>query len=189
MIIISVVLAFFIGLYLYRISSIEEQIDNFEVAKTNVTSNGIANLIEPEEIQTTQTEEKITPNTNIVIKTYYQNCKHMQTEEDLPAEKEINLNEEEFKEKHKDYEIQKFTSEEVILYKEVDDYCHEHYKLKEQNGYIIIYEINNEGEEIGVYKETDIETKYLPDIDRENLEKGITVYTRIELNKQIEDFE
>ena len=36
---------------------------------------------------------------------------------------------------------------------------------------------------------TEIETKYLPEKDREELEEGIKVYTVQNLNKLIEDYE
>lgn len=63
-----------------------------------------------------------------------------------------------------------------------------HYVVKERDGNICIYYINDKSEEI-LYKVTDISIEYLEKEDIESLKKGIDVYGLKNLNQLIEDFE
>lgn len=100
----------------------------------------------------------------------------------------MNLTEEQLKNQLPEWEIQKFTPEQIVLYKEVDDFCNEHYKLKIENGYVRIYELDEQKNE-KLLKSTDISSEYLTNQDLEKLKNGLEVYTKKELNKTIEDFE
>lgn len=62
------------------------------------------------------------------------------------------------------------------------------YLLKSENGYILIYYIDENNEEV-LYRKTSISVDYLSENDKENLEKGIKVVGITELNKILEDFE
>lgn len=82
----------------------------------------------------------------------------------------------------------KFTSSEIVLYMEKDEYCDRHYVLKENNGVIAIYKVNQENE--AVFKEnTQIQVQYLPEVDLINLKKGIYAIGEEKLNSILEDFE
>lgn len=63
-----------------------------------------------------------------------------------------------------------------------------HYILREKNGIINVYYINENGEEI-LYKVTDISTNYLSEEDVKNLKEGIEVIGIQNLNQLLEDFE
>ncbi len=63
-----------------------------------------------------------------------------------------------------------------------------HYVIKNQGGYIYIFYLNDEKEEIP-YKKTNISTEYLSKDDLEKLEDGIEVIGIEELNKKLEDYE
>ncbi len=60
--------------------------------------------------------------------------------------------------------------------------------VKDKEGQVTIYQIlpNGEQEEVEV---TGITTEYLPETDKINMEKGIGVNGKQELNQLIEDFE
>lgn len=62
------------------------------------------------------------------------------------------------------------------------------YIVKENNGYINIYYVNDKNEQL-LYKVTDLSIEYLPEKDVEKLVKGIEVFGAEELNKLLEDFE
>ena len=62
------------------------------------------------------------------------------------------------------------------------------YLIKDVNGYINIYYLDNFNEEI-LYKKTDISTEYLSVEDLDDLEIGIEVKGSKELNQLLEDFE
>lgn len=63
-----------------------------------------------------------------------------------------------------------------------------HYILKEKDGNICVYYINEKKEEI-LYKVTDISIEYLSEDDVKSLKEGIDVYGLQNLNQLIEDFE
>jgi len=177
------IISFFIGLYLYKI----------EVVKKN---EGIAfrNSIEKNEedkifIKTEKQENKISVNTKIIQKLYYKSCNHIIKNTKKADENYVNLNEEDFKALYPEWQIHKFTKDEVIIYSEVDDYCGEHYKVKEDDGYISIYMIDKYGEENLLIEKTEIKVQYLPEADIKKIQEGIIVYSKKELNKIIEDYE
>lgn len=62
------------------------------------------------------------------------------------------------------------------------------YLIKDVDGYICIYYLDNLNDEI-LYKKTDISTEYLSYEDLDDLEIGIEVTGSQELNKLLEDFE
>ena len=63
-----------------------------------------------------------------------------------------------------------------------------HYILREKNGSINVYYINENGEEI-LYKVTDISTNYLGEDDVRELQKGVEVVGIQKVNELIEDYE
>ncbi|MCI9064139.1 MAG: hypothetical protein HFJ17_06015 [Clostridia bacterium] len=62
------------------------------------------------------------------------------------------------------------------------------YLVKDINGYIYVYYIDNENNEI-LYKKTEISTEYLSIGDLDDLEIGIEVVGSKQLNQLLEDFE
>lgn len=153
------------------------------------TANKIDNIkISNEEIEVSSAEEKVSPNASVIIKKEYEDCGHVNEEKiELPG-KMVNKTQEELEKEYEDYEIESFSSNEVILCKKIEGLCNEHYKIKEENGVIVIYGSNEEGEEI-LYDETGISTQYLPESDLINIKKGLQIYGKENLNKFIEDFE
>lgn len=138
--------------------------------------------------ETDSTSIKISPNTKISLKIYYKDCNHTIEKKQKTEQNLVNLTQEEFQSKYDDWIVEKFTEDNVVLYKEELGFCNEHYILKEENGYIVIYELN-ENHEIQLLKVTDIATKYLPKSDLLEIENGLTVYTKQELNRVLEDYE
>ena len=63
-----------------------------------------------------------------------------------------------------------------------------HYIIKEENGFINVYYINEKKEEV-LYKVTEIGTQYLSDEDVKKLKDGIEVVGLQSLNQILEDFE
>lgn len=137
---------------------------------------------------TNSSEEKISPNCLINLKVYYKKCGHITNEYiDIPKEL-INKTKTELQKKYSDWDIEKFSNTEIVLYKENDGECKEHYILREDNGKVTVYRINENGEEV-IYEKTDISIDYLTDTDKINIKNGIKVNGNQELNQLIEDFE
>lgn len=177
-----------LGFYLHKLSKVDEQIA-FEAEYRKTKTENIMKQAEKIIEETSSLETTTTPNTKLIEKKYYNDCNHLLQEEKNMKEKLVNKNESEFQIEYIGWEIQKFTSNEVIVYKEINDYCNEHYLLKDIEGQIIIYALDKYDKENIILKETGIETSHLPEADIENLKKGIKVYSRKELNQLLEDFE
>lgn len=139
-------------------------------------------------IQTATQEEKTTPNTMITVETYYEKCGHNEIEKKKIESEDINKTEKELEEKYAEYKITKFSNEEVKLYREKKQMCENHYVIKEKEGKIAIYNVNENGKE--TFKtDTEILTKYLPDEDVELLKKGIKASSEAQLNQILSDYE
>jgi len=133
-------------------------------------------------------EEKTTPNTLVIYKTYYTKCKHyIKKYEEIDASL-VNLTEKEFKEKNRDWEIDSFSIEEIELSKEEESFCNEHYKLKLENNAIVIYNVDENGIETE-YEHTGITTEYLTQEDILKLTTGIIIFGKENLTSTIEDYE
>ena len=79
-------------------------------------------------------EEKVSANAELILKKYYTKCDHTINEYvELPQEL-VNLTKEQVQEKYKDWQVIGFEKGKVTLYKEFDDVCGEHFKLKIENG-------------------------------------------------------
>ena len=157
---------------------------NDELAKTDNNT-----IVDNNEIVTTSYSNiKISPNASIVFKTLYKECNHIIEEERKADSNTINKNELDFKELYNEWELKKFTQDEVVLYREINGLCNEHYIIKDDAGYVKIFTINQNGEE-ELVESTLIAVQYLPEADVSELKQGIKVYGMEEVNKIIEDFE
>lgn len=191
LILIGIVLGFFTGIYLYRINQIGVNQFEQEIAIIEDECTEIAELEENGEldlVRTNSEEEKISPNCVLTLKVYYSNCGHLIEKKESIKETEVNLTEDELKSKFPEWEVQKFTSTEIILYKEVNEFCNQHFLLKEEDGFISIYKLN-EDNSTEFFRMTEIPTEYLAEEDLKQIEDGIEIYTEKELNKALEDFE
>lgn len=140
------------------------------------------------EIEASEIETKISPNAKLIIKKYYKECGHTSEEIKTVTNDMVNKNKEEMEKLYPDYNIEKFLNNEIILKKEEEGQCNEHYIIKDENSNIIIYRVLNDGAE-EVYQNTGISTEYLPETDRINLKSGVKVFGIENLNSIIEDFE
>lgn len=188
MAIATAVVSFLLGLYLYKLNKINEQIA-FEAEYGKIQSENIINEAENLIKETSTAQNKTTPNTRLIEKRYYIDCGHLVEEEKEIEENLINKEEEELKNEYTGWEIQKFTPAEVVVYKEIHDFCNQHYLLKELDGEIVVYALDKYDNEKNIEKSTRIQTMYLSEIDIENLKKGIKVCGKKEMNKMLEDFE
>ena len=127
------------------------------------------------EIEASEIETKISPNAKLIIKKYYKECGHTAEEIKTVTNDMVNKNKEEMEKSYPDYNIEKFLNNEIILKKEEEGQCNEHYIIKDENSNIIIYRVLNDGAE-EVYQNTGISTEYLPETDRINLKSGVKVF-------------
>ena len=138
--------------------------------------------------QVSSTEEKLSANAIMILKKYYKNCDHTLNEYvELPQEL-VNMTKEEVQAQYLDWEVIGFSANKLTLYKEFNNGCEEHFKLKIEEGKVVVYIINNDGTEI-IYEKTNISSEYLTETDLLNMQEGLEIYGKEELNQMIEDFE
>lgn len=147
---------------------------------------------EYEEIQNativSATEEKLSANAILILKKYYKKCEHTINEYvELPQEL-VNLTEQKVQAEYPDWDVIGFEKGKLTLYKEFDDVCGQHYKLKIEEGKVVVYIVNNDGTE-SIYQKTNISSEYLTETDLLNMQDGLEIYGEEELNQIIEDFE
>ena len=148
--------------------------------------NSIQNTINS--IETSASENTISPNAILIKKTYYEDCDHLiRKTEDIPEEL-VNKDEEYVKKIFSDWVIEEYSPTQIILYKTSSGNCGEHYFVQEHNGVIGIYTVDEYG--VKTLKiDTEISTMYLPEIDIQNLKAGVEVIGYTKLVEFLEDYE
>lgn len=133
-------------------------------------------------------EEKVSSNAILILKKYFQNCEHTINEyAELPQEL-VNMTEKEVQAQYPDWEVIGFEPSKIVLYREYEKECGEHFKLRVENGKVVVYIINSDGTE-SVFEKTNISSEYLTETDLINMQDGLEIYGKEELNQIIEDFE
>lgn len=139
-------------------------------------------------LETSFEEEKITANTNLILRKYYLDCNHIISKEVELPEELINQTEDEIKENYSDWEIEEFSNNQVTLSKKIYGLCGEHFIIKSGDDFIEVYSLDEEYDK-KLYETTNISVEYLAEEDLEKLEEGIYVYGTQELNATLESFE
>lgn len=139
-------------------------------------------------VQTSTGEEKTSPNTNIIFETYYNKCGHSKIENSTIDKDDVNKTENEIKEKYSEWNVKSFSGDKIELYKEENSICDNHFIVKENNGYVSVYSIDEDGIEI-LKEQTEIFTQYLPKEDIDLLRKGIKANSNSQLEQILSDYE
>lgn len=161
-----------------------------EIAEENILDDCTDEYeeLQNEILQTNSEEEKISPNASIIFQITYQKCGHTTSKyQDVPEEL-VNLTEKALQEKYYDWEIKEFSDTQITLSKQEEGSCGEHYIVRDKDGVVTIYEVLDDGSE-KEYEVTDISTEYLTQTDKINMENGMIVNGKQNLNQLIEDFE
>lgn len=169
--IILFLISLYVGMKIYKIHYKNEKIEEY---------------IDIEEVDSE--EEKIKPSARLLKKINYTKCSHTRTEENEVPKELVNLTKEELQEKYREWNIEKFSSDEIVLIKNSEGFCGEHYILRNNNGYVTVYMIDEEDRE-KIYLSTDIAVVYLPETDQINLKSGIYIYGKEKLIELLQDFE
>lgn len=165
-----------------KLAKEEEKVTDECIYENNEIENDI------DEIKVSETETKVLPNAELVIKKYYKECGHTTEEKRNVANDMVNKTQEEIEKLYPDYKVESFFNNKIVLIKEEEGQCDEHYIVRDENSNIMIYKILSDGKE-EIYQNTGISTEYLPETDKISLRDGIKVFGRENLNSIIEDFE
>ncbi len=168
----------------------EAKVEVQDVAVKNNTENEIENVTGNTNnmVETNANEERISPNAFITFKQTYKKCGHTTSEFVEVPQEFVNLTEEELKEKYSDWTVEKFSDTDIVLNKEVEGSCNEHYIVRDVGGTVTVFHVLEDGTE-EQYMVTDIATEYLTDTDKIEMEKGIEINGKQNLNQLIEDYE
>lgn len=132
-------------------------------------------------------EEKISPSAKLIIKKIFARCNHSTVSiMDVPEEL-INLSERELAKKYSGWDIEKFSSDEVIISRAIDANCEDHYVLKVEDGVVGVYHELTE-DKINFIENVDVDMDLLADEEKDRLKEGIRVYGRNELGSLLEDY-
>ena len=189
---IVILVAIITAVVISRPNESEEQLQ----IETNIADENILDectdeyeeLQENDMLETDSQEEKISPNCSFTIRTYYKGCGHITSQYNNIPEELVNKTEQELKEMYPEYMVETFKSNEIVVYQEKEGECGEHYLVKDLNGTVVIYERKSDGTE-ELLEETSIATDYLPETDKIQMQEGIEVNGKQELNQLIEDYE
>ena len=157
--------------------------DEINIVENKRLADEVENII-----YTSTTEEKISPNAKILKKRYFIGCDHLLKETEEVPEELINKNKSETEKYYKGWDVDSFSSNEVTIYKQEEGFCDQHYLIKEHNGVLGIYTIDENGK-LQIKEDTEIQTRYLTDVDLEKVKTGIEAIGNTELNSVLEDFE
>lgn len=168
----------------------EEVVISKEPITDECTEEYRISQVSEEAEQVNSSDDKISSNSQLILKKYYRECGHTINEYVEMLPELVNLTEEEIMDKFEEWNLIKFTPKEVTLHKEFEGTCGEHFTLKEENGLVVIYKVLADGTK-QIYEKTEISTEFLPEPDLLQMqsEDGIQLYSLEELNKVLEDFE
>ena len=194
-VILVILLAMIAGVYIYKSQN------NASIGGTNSENNlGLADKVTDEcveeweemqnnlnSINVNTSDEKLSPNCSFTFKRHYLVCDHTTNEYVNIPEKMVNATYDVLKKNYADWNIDKFSSNEFILSKDFEGECGEHYILRNVDGNIVVFKIENGIEE--EYEKTDIAVDYLTETDKISFENGLKIYGKENLSQILEDFE
>lgn len=188
--IIVFVVGISLGMYYSNNQKDEKLVENKKVIDSIqdvVIKNVQAENKEKETIETISNEEKVSPYAKMIVEKKFAKCGHT-TVKTLDVPKEIvNLTKKEIEEKYTGWEVKDFSKEQFTLYRVIEANCDDHFVLKENDGYITVY--NELTDEISnLIEKTDIQVESLREEDQNDLQDGIKIYGKSELSSLIEDF-
>ena len=160
------------------------QSESNEITNSSILNNNqiIAEVV--------STELKVKPNMEFAIKEYYDECGHFNFEyAELPKEL-VNMTRQEIEDHYNGtYEVEEFDEKSLIIVREINGMCDNHYAIKlNENDIVAVYKINTDTS-YSLYETTEIKKDFLPESDVEDLEEGIVVYGIGKVNSLLEDYE
>lgn len=189
--IIIIMVAVFTAITIYKINN-KDEIDNIEtkIAEENILDDCTDEYeeIQEEMLQASTNQEKISPNCFITFKTNYKKCGHETNQYEKIGDNLVNKTKEELQNVYSGWKIEDFSESNILLSKDEDGYCDEHYLVQDKEGKVTIYKILEDGKK-QIFQETEISTEYLSDFDKIQIKEGIRVNGKQNLNQLIEDFE
>ena len=144
------------------------------------------------ELEILKDEERISPNTFVEKRMYYNQCKHSITNVSTAEDDIVNMTEEQFRkymgENYSNIKILSFSVKEIVLREERNHLCPNHYIIGESDGKIAIYGIDERGDKYLTRVFKDYSISLLKEVDQLRLKAGIVVDSEEELSDVLENF-
>lgn len=179
------VLSFAFG-YFIMDNKINKENNEISINHQNNDGNDVAG------IEIVREENRITPNTKILWKTFYKECGDSTTLETEAADEMINFTKSEFEEylnkTYPNHRLIDFSSSKVSLYEEKDHLCKNHFVVGTEKDRIAIFRIGDNGERILDKLFDDYPISVLRELDQEKIREGIIVDSEDELYNLLENF-
>ena len=194
--IVIIAIIFVIGAF--ALNGILKNNKNSGIAAANTTNEVIEDectmnqdeyaLLNDGTVSANSQEETISPNATLVMQKYYKGCGHtIKTSIPIPQEL-VNCTKEQVEAEYVGWDVISYSKDEVVIYKEYEGICDEHYYITDKDGYVAVYSLDENGNKT-LKEVTSIATKYLTDYDLNRIKEGISVVGNDELNTTLEDFE
>ncbi len=188
---VLLVFGIYIGLKVTNESkSNEVSITNEETTEVNSSNdNTDINNTVPTNVNVYEEEKK---DIEVVYEDTYTLCNETVVESNMyygATKEDIKKQEEDKQEEDgKEYKISSETDTKIVYSREVNTYCPYHFEVKIEDSKVAIYNLVDK-EKKTLFKQTDIEEKWVRSELVEELKKGIIVNSLDELNSLIEDLE
>ena len=178
----GIVLLLVLGVYIgFKYTRNDKNVED----KTSIAEDRI------EKDETTPVSTK-TYDIEVVYKDEYTKCGHTIQSKDMVYGTTLeNLKEEENKKQKENgilYEVEEESNEQLVYSRKVEQNCPNHFLVKNENNNIVIYNIIDEAA-MSVYKKLKVDINTLNPEMLEELNEGIKVDSKEELNLIIEDIE
>lgn len=159
---------------------------------TDTENNVIDYKNNDNDVESVEKEENIIgPNTVIEYINHYKKCNDTVSKIEEPEKAIINFDEEDYKKyletNHPNWQLLSFSSKKVIVKRELDRYCPNHYIIGVKDNKIAIFKFNDMGEKVLV-EIINKSVSTLKEIDQEKLKKGIVVDSVEEIGDILENF-
>ena len=164
-----------------------EKIDVVDSEKQDIIKQENKEISQEDVISVSIDETKLSPNAEMVIKKYFKLCGHTTVNRlNIPLEM-VNYTKADVENKYTGWKIEKFAQEEVILSKEIEANCDEHYVLKIEDQKLKIYN-QVTSDKFNYIDELSIQIELLPSLELAELEHGIELYGEEALNNMVENY-
>ncbi|WP_432665407.1 BofC C-terminal domain-containing protein [Wukongibacter baidiensis] len=165
----------------------EKDTGNKKGTESNTTDEVAQNGIE----NSNDIMDKVNKETNIMLKTYYSKTGEMDTKKIQIPITIVGASLNEFKSyiesNYSDWKIRSVSTKSASLFKQVEGYKPNSFVIQSNDGYVVIYRINEAGEK-EVYEKTSISLSLLSETDKRKMEDGITVRSLDDVYNIIEDY-
>ncbi len=133
------------------------------------------------------TVNRVTPSTEFIFRYHYTEDDNLVEKKEKPSYYEINMTEEDLKEKYKSWSIVSFSQEQVVFEQKVENKAPDYYVIGEKDGYIAIY---YENPELGLRLREIVQRPInsLPVDEQNKIKEGIIIYGEENLIKVLEDY-